>query len=161
MKVKVVWWWMMDDWRTHSKYRVHPLRNGWTKNKHIKWSTVQKWRVLFWNWPRPDQVVLPPSGYLWFHYLVHYIQIMVKVGLGWLLLLLQVPEADVFLSEARIKVFKKTGSLMVIEELNKVYTIIFFTVKKIPVSVDCSSFIKRLLLWKSCGMPDRDSSKLG
>ena len=61
-------------------------------------------------------------------------------------ILQQLPEADVFLSEARIKVFKKTGRLMVIEELNKVYTIIFFTVKIIPVSVDCSSFIARLLL---------------
>ena len=61
-------------------------------------------------------------------------------------ILQQVPEADVFLSEARIKVFKKTGSLMVIEELNKVYTIILFTVKIIPVAVDYSSFIARLLL---------------
>ena len=61
-------------------------------------------------------------------------------------ILQQVPEADVFLSEARIKVFKKTGRLMVIEELNKAYTIIFFTVKIIPVSVDCISFIARLLL---------------
>ena len=88
--------------------------------------------------------VLPPSGYLLFHCLVHYIQILVKVyqdldGYCYC-------EADVFLSEARIKVFKKTGRLIVIEELNKVYTVIIFTVKIFPISVDCSSFIARLFL---------------
>ena len=83
--------------------------------------------------------MLPPSGYLLFHYLVHYIQIMVKVyqdldGYCYCVaeILQQVPEADVFLSEARIKVFKKTGRLIVIEELNKVYTIIFVYSKNNP-----------------------------